>query len=305
MLAVMAIGQASRSAQAWTPQVHKVGEWTITALTDGHLRLDGGAMWGVVPATLWRQWTPPEPDNTILMALRPFLLQRGSVAIVVEPGIGNRWSDKWKRIYGIEHDGDVVRSLAQVGLRPEDITHVIGTHAHFDHVGAMVSEVDGRLVPTFPKARHVLPRIELEMALADTNARSGSYRAEDVQPIVEAGLLDTIEGSVELAPGVRVHVLGGHSDGVSVVTVNEDGPEGAIFWSDVVPTMHHIQPPYIMAYDIDVVRSFEVRSAWLERAAQHQWLGCFFHDVDHAFGRVQKTGRRYEAFAVSTRNANA
>jgi hypothetical protein len=134
------------------------------------------------------------------------------------------------------------------------------------------------------------------MALADENPRSGSYRAEDVQPLLDAGMLQGVEGVVELAPDLRLHVLGGHSDGVSVVTVHEDGPDAAVFWSDVVPTMHHIQPAYIMAYDIDVIRSFEVRSAWLNRAAEGNWLGCFFHDLDHAFGRVKKTGRRFEAF---------
>jgi glyoxylase-like metal-dependent hydrolase (beta-lactamase superfamily II) len=296
MLAVMAIGQASRVAPAWKPETKRVGEWEITALSDGHLRLDGGAMWGVVPATLWRQWTPPEADNTILMALRPFLFRRAGHVVLVEPGIGKRWSDKWRRIYGIEHDADVVSSLAAVGLRPEDVTTVVGTHAHFDHVGAMVTEDQGQPRPVFPNARHVLPAIEIEMALADENPRSGSYRAEDVQPLLDAGMLQGVEGIVELAPDLRLHVLGGHSDGVSVVTVHEDGPDAAVFWSDVVPTMHHIQPPYIMAYDIDVIRSFEVRSAWLNRAAEGNWLGCFFHDLDHAFGRVKKTGRRFEAF---------
>jgi len=94
--------------------------------------------------------------------------------------------------------------------------------------------------------------------------------------------------------GLRCHVLGGHSDGVSVITLNEDGAgETAIFWSDVVPTAHHIQPPYIMAYDIDVVRSFDVRSRWLERAAKEGWTGLFYHDVDHPFGRIAKVGRRF------------
>ncbi len=253
-------------------------------------------MWGVVPATMWREWTPPEPDNTILMALRPFLFRRGPHVVLVEPGIGERWSDKWRRIYGIEHDGDVRRSLAALGLAPEDVTMVVGTHAHFDHVGAWVEEQDGRLLPVFTNARHILPQVEIEMALAGENPRSASYRADDVRPLLAAGLLEGVDGVVELAPDLRLHVLGGHSDGVSVVVVHEDGPEAAIFWSDVVPTVHHIQPPYIMAYDIDVVKSHEVRTAWLRRAAERGWLGCFYHDLDHAFARVKQTGRRFEAF---------
>ena len=292
----MAIQQASRRAPVWTPEIRRVGEWEVVALSDGHLRLDGGAMWGVVPATMWREWTPPEPDNTILMALRPFLFRRGAHVVLVEPGIGDRWAEKWRRIYGIEHDGDVLRSLAALGLAAEDVTLVVGTHAHFDHVGAWVAEREGRLVPVFPRARHLLPRVEIEMALAGENPRSASYRADDVRPLLEAGLLEGVDGVVELAPDLRLHVLGGHSDGVAVVTAHEDGPEGAVFWSDVVPTTHHIQPPYIMAYDIDVVKSHEVRTAWLRRAAERGWLGCFYHDLDHAFARVKQAGRRFEAF---------
>ena len=111
---------------------------------------------------------------------------------------------------------------------------------------------------------------------------------------MDCRLLQGFEGSQEILPGVRAHVLGGHSSGVSLVTVGEHKPgPTAVFWSDVVPTTHHIQPPYIMAYDIDVVRSFEVRSEWLARAAEERWLGLFYHDVDEAFGRVRRDGRRY------------
>lgn len=107
-------------------------------------------------------------------------------------------------------------------------------------------------------------------------------------------MLTGLEGTTEIVPGVKLHVLGGHSDGVSVITINEDGAgDTAIFWADVVPTTHHIQPPYIMAYDIDVVRSYEVRSEWMERAAKEGWIGLFYHDVDHAFGRLSKDGRRF------------
>src|SRR5262249_6071876 len=102
-----------------------------------------------------------------------------------------------------------------------------------------------------------------------------------------------------ILPGLVAHELGGHSDGVAVITLNE-GSQGdtAIFWSDVVPTSHHIQPPYIMAYDLDVVRSFEQRSAWLERAARENWIGRLSHDVDHAFGQITKQGKRYDFEAI-------
>jgi glyoxylase-like metal-dependent hydrolase (beta-lactamase superfamily II) len=186
-------------------------------------------------------------------------------------------------------------SLRACGVAPEEVTHVVASHCHFDHIGHQVVERDGKLVPYFPNARHFAPRTEIEFAKRPGHARAGSYRAEDLVAVEEAGLLEPFEGVRELIPGVRAHQLGGHSDGVSVITIDEDtAGETAIFWTDVCPTTHHIQPPYIMAYDIDVVRSFEVRSEWMARAAAEGWIGLFYHDVDHAFGRLRREKRRFE-----------
>lgn len=289
---------------SWSPETVQAGDWRITALSDGHLRLDGGSMWGVVPATIWRKLTPPDADNTIRLALRPFLATRGDAKVLVEVGVGDRWEPKWRSIYGIERDATIVDSLATLGIPPEAITHVVASHCHWDHVGAQVVERDGELVPQFPRARHLAPRIEIEMAKHPGHARSGSYRAEDVTPIEARGLLEGVTGTVEVLPGLRLHVLGGHSDGVAVVTLGEDQPgDTAIFWSDVVPTTHHIQPPYVMAYDIDVVKSFDVRSAWLARAAESGWIGLFYHDERHAFARIHRDGRRFACEPVGTRQS--
>ena len=282
--------------QGFEPRSVDVGGWRITALSDGFMRLDGGAMWGVVPKTLWDKLTPADERNRIRLALRPFLVERGDLHIVIEVGVGGRWEDKWKEIYGIERAVTLEESVRACDLAPEQITHVIASHCHFDHIGAQVIERDGNLVPLFPRARHFAPKREAEIAMHPDHVRRASYRPEDILPVAEAGLLETYEGEAELLAGIRVHAAPGHSDGVSVVTVNEDGEgDTAIFWADVVPTTHHIQPPYIMAYDIDVVRSFENRSRWLRRAAQGNWLGLFYHDEEHAFARLRTEGRRYRA----------
>jgi len=281
-------------ASAWTPTSVQAGEWRITALSDGSMALDGGAMWGVVPKAMWNKLTPANDDNTIRMALRPFLAERGDVKLVIEVGIGDRWDDKFRKIYWIDQSIDLASSLRAAGVEPEDVTHVVSSHCHFDHIGAQVIEKDGQLVPQFPNARHFASRIEAEICVHPDHVRRASYRPDDIQPVIDAGLLETYEGDQELLPGVRVHLANGHSDGVSVITINEDGPgDTAIFWADVVPTTHHIQPAYIMAYDIDVVRSFEHRSHWLQRAADEAWIGLFYHDLEHPFGRLHKEGRRY------------
>lgn len=277
----------------------QVGAWRLTALSDGFLRLDGGSMWGVVPRNLWAKLTPPAEDNTIRLALRPFLAERGDDKVLIEGGIGDRWEEKWRRIYHIEPTTTLDVSLASAGVAPDEITHVVLTHCHWDHAGALVAERNGALVPRFPNARHFAPAIEVAMASAPGHARSGSYRAEDVEPLVAAGLVETYSGERELLSGLRVHELGGHSDGSSVVVLGE-GSERAIFWGDVVPTAHHVQPPYIMAYDIDVVRSFEVRSEWLARAADGGWTCLYYHDEHTAFGRLERDGRRYVSRALES-----
>jgi glyoxylase-like metal-dependent hydrolase (beta-lactamase superfamily II) len=250
-------------------------------------------MWGVVPAKIWHKFTPPAEDNTIRLALRPFLAERGAEKIVIEVGIGRRWEEKWRAIYRMESSPSLAESLAACGVSAAEVTHVVATHCHWDHIGGQVVSRDGVLAPLFPNARHFAPRIEIELARNPGGARKASYRAEDVTPIERAGLLRGYEGSFEVVPGLVAHTLGGHSDGVSVITLGEGTQDCAIFWSDVVPTTHHVEPAYIMAYDIDVVRSFEMRSAWIERAASGNWTGLFYHDEQHAFARIVRDGKRF------------
>lgn len=289
---------SSLVGRAFTPRRIQAGAWRVTALSDGYFRLDGGAMWGVVPRNLWATLTPPGPDNTIRLALRPFLAERGVHKVLIEVGVGQRWEEKWQRIYGLEPSTTLEQSLRACGVAPEAVTHVVASHCHWDHIGAAVVERGGELAPLFANARHFAPKIEIAMAKQPGHARKGSYRAEDVEPLERAGLLTGYEGEFEVLPGLVAHQLGGHSDGVSVIVLDGDSADpkapGAIFWADVVPTAHHIQPPYIMAYDIDVVRSFEQRSAWLERAVERRWTGLFYHDETRAFGRIERDGKRYK-----------
>jgi glyoxylase-like metal-dependent hydrolase (beta-lactamase superfamily II) len=289
------------TSRAERPPSIRAGSWRVTALSDGAMRLDGGSMWGVVPAAIWRKLTPPAPDNTIPIALRPFLAEKDDLKVVIEVGIGNRWGEKLRRVYAIEPEPSLEASLRACGVAPEAVTHVVASHCHWDHFGSALVERRGAVVPLFPNARHFAPGVEIEVALRPGHVRRASYRREDVEPLLRAGLLEGYEGSSEILPGLRAHVLGGHSDGVSVITLGEEGDGGAIFWSDVVPTTHHVQPAYIMAYDLDVARSYEQRSAWLERAAERRWAGLFYHDVDTPFARVERDGGRYAAVGVEAR----
>lgn len=285
------------SEPAWTPKSVVLGPWKITALSDGKVWLDGGAMWGVVPKTLWSQWTPPDERNRIRLALRPFLVEGNGLRLLIEPGIGNRWEEKKLKIYGIDRSWTLQQSLAQLGIEPESIDHVLLSHAHFDHAGAAVIERDGKLEPMMPNARHWLHERELASVFDPFPARRASYRAADIETLHERGLITTYEKEVEIVPGIKGFELGGHSTGVSVFTI-EGGGDTAIFWSDVCPTIHHAQPPYIMAYDIDVELSFVERKRWFEKAADGGWLGLFYHDDDHEFARLERDGRRFKVEIV-------
>jgi len=268
----------------------RVGRWTVTALRDGVFALDGGAMFGVVPRVIWEGMTPVNEDHTIPLATNPFLLQDGEHTVVIEPGIGQRWAEKPRAMFHIAHpDGGLVASLRAAGVEPGQVTHCLMSHGHWDHIGALCGE-DG--APVFPAAAHWMPESEKRAALDPDHLRKASYRREDLQPVVDAGLLSTFSGEHEVLPGLRMVELGGHSDGVSLVIL-EDGGETACFWADVVPTANHIHLPFIMAYDMNAERSWQVRSEWIPRAAEGGWWNLLYHDIDRPIVKFVREGRRY------------
>jgi glyoxylase-like metal-dependent hydrolase (beta-lactamase superfamily II) len=286
---------------AFEPRSIDVGPWRVTALSDGWFRLDGGAMWGVVPKPLWSAMTPPAPDNTIPLALRPFLAERADtpgLKVLIEAGMGRRFSEKLLSIMQVAREPTLEQSLNACGVAPEEITHVVLSHCHFDHMGAALVERNGELVPLCPNARHFAPEIEIEEALSAEGPRAASYRAENVEALLARGLLEAYRGEAELLRGLRAHEVGGHSRGVSLIALEAEGA-GAVFWTDVLPTAHHVQPVYIMAYDLDVERSFEQRSLWIERACARGWIGLFYHDPDVAFGRIVRAGGRYAVESIA------
>lgn len=294
-------GPPSNASSAWSPRTLEAGGWRITNLFDAHFRLDGGAMWGVVPKNLWARMTPPAEDNTIHLAARPYLAEKDGVKVVVEGGMGDRWSEKMAGIYHLDRPDatSLTGTLAALGHAPESIDHVVCSHCHFDHIGALVVEREGELRPLFPNARVHFPAAELVAARTPNHPRRASYRADDIEPLIASGLVDFHDGDKELLPGLTLHQVGGHSQGMTIVLFGDgtDGPTAA-FWGDLIPTTHHIQPPYIMAYDVDVPRSFEMRTKWLARAADEGIVGLSYHDPARPFTRVVRDGRRYAAVDV-------
>ncbi|MBT3339625.1 MAG: MBL fold metallo-hydrolase [Planctomycetes bacterium] len=262
----------------------QIGRWRIRALNDARFALDGGAMFGVVPRVMWESLTEVHDDHTIPMATTPFLLEddAGHV-ILIEPGMGRRWGDRQKSMFHIDHSGghDLLESLAAAGVAPSAVTHCLMSHCHFDHIGAACDE-SGE--PVFPNAQHWAAKVEIDAGIESGHLRRASYRREDIEPIEKAGLLHTYDKEVEIAPGVSMVALGGHSEGVSVILIRDAG-ETACFWSDVVPTRHHVHLPFLMAYDLNAEASFAVRKKWIPRAAAQGWVALLYHDPDEVMGR--------------------
>ncbi|MBC8406187.1 MAG: MBL fold metallo-hydrolase [Planctomycetes bacterium] len=271
----------------------QIGRFKITALRDRDFALDGGAMFGVVPRVLWQKMTPVNEDHTIPLATTPFLVEVGEHKIVIEPGLGRRWNEKQQLMFRMDaSDGkDLLQSLQGVGIAPEEITHCLMTHCHWDHIGAVCDE-NGK--PVFGNAQHWAPQVEAQICLKPDHLRKASYRSEDLQPVVTAGLLQTFENEKEILPGMSMHLLGGHSDGASVILIqDEEAKQTACFWGDVVPTRNHVHLPFIMAYDIHAEGSYQARKQWIPRAVEENWTCLLYHDPVSPIGIFQKDSRRF------------
>jgi glyoxylase-like metal-dependent hydrolase (beta-lactamase superfamily II) len=272
----------------------QIGRMRAHALEGGRQRLDGGAMFGVVPKPLWERRIPADPRNRIPLAMRCLLLEHPDGLVLIDTGLGNKENEKFKEIYGIENSGADGRTqledaLADVGHRPEDVRWVIDTHLHFDHGGGNTwRDPAGVVRPTFPKATYVVQRGELEFA-RHTNERTGaSYLPHNFEP-VEFTLID---GEREVLPGVRCLPTPGHVPFHQSVLI-ESGGERLCFLADLVPTSAHLPLPWIMGYDLEPLVTLESRRALYARAEAEGWRLFFEHDPTVIAGRLAREGKGF------------
>jgi glyoxylase-like metal-dependent hydrolase (beta-lactamase superfamily II) len=267
-----------------------IGDAKLTLLNGGNFRLDGGAMHGVVPKTLWSKLVSCDALNRCEYATRCLLIEAGGKRVLVETGNGDKFSPKLKDIYGINHDRSIEHALRDAGLSPDDIDFVVMTHMHFDHSGGTTrySTSGSGLAPVFRRAKHVVQKREWEDATHPHERNQASYLQENVAPLGEAGLLQLVDGEAEIVPGVRVVPTPGHTAGHQSVLIGEwdPGAPKALFLGDVVPTAVHVKLPWVMAYDLDPARTVETKRALFKRAFEENWLLIWGHDKDSAAGRL-------------------
>ena len=276
-------------------RTRRVGGLTVHALEAGLQRLDGGAMFGVVPKPLWEKRIPADERNRISLGMRCLLVEAPNALVLVDTGVGNKESEKFMSIYGIENAGEPTRledAIRAAGHAPGDIDIVLSTHLHFDHAGGnTVAREDGVVVPAFPNARYVVQRGEFDFGASPNERIRASYLPPNLQPITEAGLWDFVEGDVEVTEGVSVAVTPGHTPYHQSVLLDGVG-ERAVFLADLCPTAAHVPLPWIMGYDVEPLVTLESKRALWSRAREEDWLLIFDHDAATPWGRLDRDADR-------------
>lgn len=266
----------------------KLGDIEIQHLHAGTFRLDGGAMFGIVPKPLWSRAVKADPLNRILLGMNPLLVNNGESLILVDCGIGDKLGDKEVGIYEVKWRNP----LAETQVSSEHIDFVILTHLHFDHCGGLTSRNEkGELHLNYPNATHIVQKEEWEDASVANERTKGSYLKENFIPVSEAGRLKLIDGEEEILPGVKLIKTGGHTRGHQVVTIESKGKK-ALYFGDLVPTSYHLPLPYIMGYDLYPVDTLNQRKVFYKKAMEGDWLVFFEHNPTPTSGHLtEEEGR--------------
>ena len=255
----------------------RLGDLEFHILTDGYFRLDGGAMFGVIPRPLWERVCPPDDRNRIRLSMNSLLIRSAGKWILVETGAGDKWDAKHRDIFGFEGQPRLPDQLRARGVAPEQIDLVINTHLHFDHCGWNTQMVGDKAVPTFPNARYVVQQGELDHARRPTERDRASYVSDNFLPIEKSGQWWLLQGDREVAPGVELIRAPGHTGDMLCVRLSGGG-KTAFFFADLVPTTAHLPIPWIMGYDLFPMTTLENKKKWIPEVARHGWLALFGHD---------------------------
>jgi glyoxylase-like metal-dependent hydrolase (beta-lactamase superfamily II) len=264
------------------------GDYRVEVVPDTEFWLDGGAMFGVVPRNLWSKSCPPDEQNRVRLNMNCLFVEAGPERILIDTGIGEKWSNKQASMYGIDRKrpfSDSLRTIAGVG--PEEITIVINTHLHFDHAGGNTrTDEEGQAVAAFPNARYFVSREEFEHAELPSERDRASYLPDNWRALLKSGQLEFRESNYEVVPGLRVETYPGHNRSMQCPRL-ERGGRTLFGFADLVPTRAHLQFAWIMSYDLYPVETLAAKKRLLPQAARENWLCLFYHDADAPLCRIK------------------
>ncbi|MGQ0813701.1 MAG: MBL fold metallo-hydrolase [Gemmatimonadota bacterium] len=270
------------------------GAFRLHVLEGGGQRLDGGAMFGVVPKPLWEKRIPADARNRIPLALRCLLVETRDALVLIDNGVGNKEIEKFHETYGIENAGSPTRledALRDAGFGPDDVDIVIDTHLHFDHAGGnTVRDAAGEVRLAFPRARYVVQQGEWEYAHWKNERIQASYLPHNFDPVERAGRFDFVQGETEIVPGIRVMPTPGHTPHHQSVIIESEN-QIACFLADVMPTTAHVSAAWIMGYDVEPLVTLDTKKQLLARARDADWLLIFEHDPVVAWGQLTNEDR--------------
>jgi glyoxylase-like metal-dependent hydrolase (beta-lactamase superfamily II) len=293
----------------------EIGDYRIEIVPDTEFRLDGGAMFGVVPRVLWERVAPPDELNRIAMNMNCVFIDTGKEKILIETGIGEKWSEKETRMYGIFRDKPFAQTLFDTtGCTTDDITIVVNTHLHFDHAGGntSISDLGFRVSdlqkdvgatqdpksdipnPQFVNARYLVSASEFERANNPHERDRASYLPENWRPLVETGQLELKPDDYEVVDGLLLQTVRGHSETMQTWRLDRGG-QTVYGFADLIPTRHHLPLPWIMGYDLFPTETLEFKKRVLPVAVREKWLCMFYHDLEPGFLRLTESGGRIEA----------
>jgi glyoxylase-like metal-dependent hydrolase (beta-lactamase superfamily II) len=277
-----------------------LGDFEVTVLTDGYLLLDGGAMFGVVPKTLWQQRMPADEQNRILLGTNTLLIRDGKHTVVVETGVGNKFDEKMRGIYDSKEL--LPQSFAAAGVRLDEVDIVINSHLHFDHCGWNTTlAADGSLKPTFPNAHYYAHRGEVEHGRLQLERDRMSYLPANYEPLLASGQLTLLDGPETILPGISVDLYPGHTAQMLAILIDSGGRR-ACYISDLIPTSAHLDLIWGTGYDLDPLTVIEQRKRFYACAIPEQWLVFFTHDHHAPFGYIGRNERGKPVFSGESRS---
>ena len=272
-----------------------IGDFELSAVSDGTYVADGGAFFGVVPKLLWQRKVKADDENRITVSCNSVLVRTGRQNVLIETGIGNKLAEKTKSFFLPQEK--LLDSLHQAGAAPEDIDVVINSHLHFDHCGWNTIYRNGTAVPTFPKAKYYAPKGEWEHGSRQLERDRVSYISDNYDPLIRSGQMTLLEGDHEILPGISVAVYPGHTRNMWAVFVRSGG-KAACYISDLIPSTWHLEPTWVMAYDLFPLETIENRKKYYAQALPGEWLTMFTHDPNVPWAYIRSEGKRFVIDAV-------